>query len=72
MEFSKLRGRMAEKGYTGRSMAKELGISDMTFYQKMTGKTDWKLSEIYRIKVLLDIDDLEPYFFTPKLRYTKE
>lgn len=72
MEFSKLRGRMAEKGYTGRSMAKELGISDMTFYQKMTGKTDWKLSEIYRIKVLLDIDDLEPYFFTPILRHTKE
>ena len=72
MEFSKLRGRMAEKGYSGRSMAKELGISDMTFYQKMTGKTDWKLSEMYRIKVLLDIDDLEPYFFTPKLRHTKE
>ena len=72
MEFSKLRGRMAEKGYSGRSMAKELGISDMTFYQKMTGKTDWKLSEMYRIKVLLDIDDLEPYFFTPKLRHTEE
>ena len=67
MEFSKLRGRMVEKGYTGRSLAKELGISDVAFYKKMAGKTDWKLSEIYRIKVLLDIDDLEPYFFTPKL-----
>lgn len=68
MDFAKLRGRMAEKGYTGRAMAKELGISEMTFRAKMKGRTDWKLSEIYRIKVLLDIEDLEPYFFTPKLR----
>lgn len=67
MDFSKLRGRMAEKGYSGRSMAKELGLSENAFRKKMTGKTDWKLAEMYRLTVLLDIKDVEAYFFSPKL-----
>lgn len=66
MDFSKLRGRIAEKGYSGRSLARKLGISEVTFRAKMNGQTDWKLSEIYFLKNLLDIEDLEPYFFTPQ------
>lgn len=70
MDFSKLRGRIAEKGFTRALIAKRLGVSEPTLRAKMSGKTDWKLSEIYMLMFILDIsaEEIGAYFFTPELR----
>lgn len=67
MVFAKLRGRIAEKGFTGEIMAKRLGISAVTFRNKMNGITDWKLSEIYMLISELGIsyEQIYDYFFAP-------
>ena len=46
---AKLRGWMAEHGVSGRVFAEMIEMSYDTFKVKMTGKTDWKLSEVLKI-----------------------
>lgn len=67
MPYSKLIGRMAEKGCTRERTAKELGISVVTLRQKLSGSSDWKSSEIYRLIELLVIpyEEIYDYFFAP-------
>lgn len=65
--FSKLIGRMAEKGFSRESVAKVLGVSTVTFRRKLNGENDWKLSEVYRLISLLEIpyEEIFDYFFAP-------
>lgn len=63
MKFAKLRGRIKEKGYTESSFADKLNISANTLRSKLNGKTQFKISEIKRIRFLLEIDSVEEYFF---------
>lgn len=69
MAFAKLRGALAEKGFTREAMAKALGMSDRTFRKKLAGDNDWKLSEMYRMMQLLDNYDSDALFFS---EYTSE
>ena len=68
-DFSKLLGRIKEYGYTQTLMAKELGISDNAFTNKIKGRNYFTALEIaYMCKVLeIPSDMVGIYFFTPKV-----
>ena len=66
-DHSKLKGLCREKGETVESLAKRLGITTTTLSKKWNGKSNFSDAEIFTLKVLLGIEDLEPYFFTPKV-----
>lgn len=57
-----LRGKIAEKSYTQKKIAKELGITPKTFYLKMQ-KGIFKSDEIYKMMKLLDIKNPITIFF---------
>ena len=67
MLFGKLLGRMAEKGLKKGAVAKMLGITDRSLSNKLYGRNDWKLTEVYRLIEMLDIsyEDIYDYFFAP-------
>lgn len=46
---AKLRGWMAERKMSYAVFAEKVGIPYDTFKVKMSGKTDWKLSEVFKI-----------------------
>ena len=68
--FSKLKGRMTECGYTHKDMAKALGISDTTFSFKINGKRDFTLKELIIMSKVLNMGDVMPYFFTDVLKFS--
>ena len=68
ISYNKLRGRIIEKGYSISSLAVETGIPLSTLSNKLNGITEFKTSEIIIISKVLDIDNLEEYFFTLKVR----
>ena len=63
--YSKLLGRMVEKGYTRESMSKAIGLSSVAFGNKLHGRVYFKQNEIDSMVKLLDIDSAEIglYFF---------
>ena len=60
---SPLLGRMREKGFTQKDLAKEIGISEVALWKKLHGKTDFTTTEIFTIAKVLDIENLWVYFF---------
>lgn len=64
-EHDKLRGRMAEKGYTIRKLAQEIGVHENTLSHKLYSETYFTSVEILQICELLDIQKTEiyEYFF---------
>ena len=63
MDVAKLRGIIAERGFSQRGVAKMLGISEKTFYAKMKNGTFWTDEAECMIR-LLRIDDPVGVFFT--------
>lgn len=65
--YSKLRGKIKELGYSEESVAQKIGISPSSFNNKLNGKTNLSSKEIYLISNLLNISDGEfiVYFFSP-------
>lgn len=63
---NKLVGVMAEKGISGKMMAKRIGITPKTFYAKMK-KGIFGLDEIEVIIDALKIEDPRPIFFAKKV-----
>lgn len=57
LDTNKLRGKIAEAGYTQGELAKKIGISQNTLTRKLTGKRDFTVGEIDRICSALDITD---------------
>lgn len=68
MDYSKLRGRIKECGYTQKSLAVTIGISESQFCSKMTGKFPFKQTEIDKICDVLNIpaDKIGAFFFSPE------
>ena len=58
-----LKSVMAIRSMTQRKLAKVLGLSEKALSKKMTGKVDWKLSEVQTICDVLGIDDPRFCFF---------
>ena len=68
MDYSRLRGRIAECGFTQKSLAEAVNISVGQFCQKMSGRYPFKQNEIERICDVLSIkaNEIGAYFFSPE------
>lgn len=58
-----LRGKIVEKGYRQKDVAKLIGITYQSFSDKINNKSSFKVSEIIKLCELLDIADKDSYFF---------
>lgn len=65
MDYSKLLSRMKAKGYTQKSLAKAVHISESHFCQKIMSNYPFKQTDISRLCEVLDIPacDIGLYFF---------
>lgn len=61
-DFSKLKGRMREMGYSQEKLAKEVGISVASLQNKLSGKSDFRLKEMKTISLLLKICPNDIFF----------
>ncbi|MTN46405.1 DUF739 domain-containing protein [Turicibacter sanguinis] len=57
MNLRKIKARMVEMDITMSYLAMELRISKVALNSKMKGRTEFKLSELKKIKLLLKIHD---------------
>ena len=67
-DFSRLKGRMVECGYSQVTLAKAIGISPATLSLKLNGKRDFTLTEMRTIVTVLHITNGDYYFFDPELK----
>lgn len=65
-DFSRLKGRIREKGLSQEDLAKAIGISTTSLNKKLNNKSDFCLRETFVIGKILSIEDIAEYFFTPK------
>ena len=67
-DYSKLRGKMAERGVTQAQLAEKIGINKCTLNVKMNGQYAFGNDEIIAICKVLGIPHVEisKYFFCPK------
>jgi hypothetical protein len=65
-----LRGKIVEKYGTQRKFAKEMKWSERTLSLKLSGKIEWKQSEMVRAKELLGLtdDEMIEIFFEPRVQ----
>lgn len=62
-DYSRLLGRIKERGETQETVAKAISINVSTLNQKLNNKRDFSQSEIKNICNFLDISDIKSYFF---------
>lgn len=69
-DYSKLLGRIKERGYTQETLAKHIGIAESSMCLKLNNKANFRHSEIFLIceALRIDIRDIGVYFFTVKVR----
>lgn len=62
--YGKLRGKMREKGINGNYLARKLDTTPQSVSHRMTGKTPWRMDEMYNILSMLGEPDskLPEYF----------
>lgn len=58
MSINKLKGKIAEAGFSQRSLAKAIGMSKNTLNSKVNGKIPFNTTEIQQISEKLGITDL--------------
>jgi len=61
--FQNLQAEMTRRKLTGRELAKMLGITEVTWYNKMAGQREWKLNEMEQIKGIMRTDAPFEYLF---------
>lgn len=68
-DYSKLLGRMKEKGYTQESLARKLGISPCSLNLSLNNKRDFKQDEMLKTCEILGISTskLPEFFYAHKL-----
>ncbi|WP_040328564.1 DUF739 family protein [Clostridium ihumii] len=74
MDVNKLKGKMVEKKYTQKSMAREIGITQQSLNAKLNNRSQFTLDEIVKIVNILEIEDPIEIFFTscvPKMQRRK-
>ena len=62
--YVKLRGKMREKGINGDYLARKMGTTPQSVSHRMTGKSPWRMDEMYNILSMLGEPDskLSEYF----------
>ncbi len=63
-DHSKLMGLMREKKYSQEKLAKAIGISEPTLWNKLHSVSGFNDKEMLIISKVLEIENLYPYFFT--------
>ncbi len=63
MDVALLEYEMKRRGLTRADLCRELGISRTALYRKLTGSSEFTLSEIKSIGELLGLESLIPIFF---------
>lgn len=63
MNANLLRSKIVEMGFTQSEVAKSIGISANSMSRKLSGKREFRLSEVIKICDLLKITDPERIFF---------
>jgi transcriptional regulator with XRE-family HTH domain len=71
MNVNLIRGKMAEMGLTQARLAKLAGMSSNSLSRKLSGKRDFKLSEVNILCRILGIKDPAPYFFESQIPYAQ-
>lgn len=71
MNVNLLRGRMAEKQVTQGLLAAEIGMSENSLSRKLSGKREFRLSEVVAICEKLEIDNPKEIFFNDKIPNTQ-
>lgn len=68
-DYSKLKGRMKEKGYTQEDVAKHINKDKSTYSLKLNNQSFFVQDEISIIVKLLEIpgEEIKEYFFTEKV-----
>lgn len=68
LDYSKLLGRIKEKGYTQKSISELISVSESHFCRKLSGEFSFRQSEIQRVCEILDIParEIGDYFFCAK------
>ncbi|WP_187364071.1 helix-turn-helix domain-containing protein [Lagierella massiliensis] len=74
VENAKLKGIMAEKGYSVRKLSDETGIPLSTLSNKINGITEFKTSDILIISKVLEILNIQEIFLVscPLFRYIEQ
>lgn len=69
MNMKLLREKIDESGYKLAFIAKKLGITYPGLLKKLTGETEFKVSEVQILRELLNLTDseMEDIFFTPNV-----
>ena len=67
-DFRRLKGRMVELGYNQKMLAEKIGISRVSLSKKMNGKCEFTLSELYALIKVLNISNVNYYFFDDVLK----
>lgn len=62
-DYSRLLGRIRERGETQETVAKAISVNVSTLNQKLNNRRDFSQSEIRNICSFLDISDINSYFF---------
>ena len=62
--YGKLRGKIREKGIKGNYLSRKMGMTPQSVSHRMTGKTPWRMDEMYNILSMLGAPDnkLSEYF----------
>lgn len=68
--YSKLEGRIREVCKTNRAFAEQIGLSEHSVSYKLSGKSPWKHTEIYKACEVLGISDgdIPLYFFVVEVQ----
>lgn len=65
-DYSKLYGKIREKGMTQAQLAQEIGINQATLNKTLKNKRYFEQREIDTIRHVLDLPNVEEYFFAAK------
>lgn len=55
MNYSEFRAAIARTGISNKVIAEKLGLSEQAFYNKMSGRSEFKNSEIVKLSELLGL-----------------
>ena len=64
VNVKKIKGLMTENGISQQKLSFMIGISTQSLNAKLQGKREFTVSEAQKICEVLDIRDVESYFFT--------
>mgnify|MGYP003304931492 CR=1 FL=1 len=62
-DLNKIKAKIVEKQFSARRLAPILELSEASMYEKLSGKTEFKRSEIEKLCKILGISDVIRYFF---------